>query len=199
MKALLILFYSITSQSLAQSINCDLKKQTGGINVYTCKAEHEKFKTLKAEFILKHTSLDDLENFLMRVDNYTTWQYNVVEAGVIQRISDHEITYRTEIEAPWPIESREALMNFKVNREESDQRMRIETYNFESTHTLKKGVIRIPFMRGLWTVIKNENDLHVEFVLRINPGGSIPAWLVNMAMAEGPYISFRNLKRQLEK
>jgi len=35
--------------------------------------------------------------------------------------------------------------------------------------------------------------------MRIDPGGSLPVWLVNMAMAEGPYLTFVNLKKQLEK
>jgi hypothetical protein len=91
------------------------------------------------------------------------------------------------------------FMNLTIKRDPTNQRLIIETENFETSQPLKRGVVRVPFMHGVWTVINSEQDLQVEYVLKIDPGGSVPAWLVNIAMAEGPYISFRNLKRQLEK
>ena len=47
--------------------------------------------------------------------------------------------------------------------------------------------------------VVNGSDLKVSYFLNVDPGGSIPAWLVNLAVAEGPYESFRNLKRQLSE
>lgn len=200
MKGFIIVFCFITNLTIGQPSNCNLKKQTDGIKVYTCKTEYERLKTLKAEFIVKNTSLSALRDFLLRVDNYPTWQYNMMNAELLQIISEDEITYRSEINAPWPIEDREMMMNFKVTEDAANQQMYIEMRAFESTQPVKEDFIRVPFMHGQWNVISTKNNtLEVEYILRIDPGGSVPAWLVNLAMAEGPYISFRNLKRQLEK
>ena len=79
---------------------CDLKKDKDGIKVYTCKSDSSKFRSLVAEFDLENTSLQTLENFLWDVDNYVNWQYNMVESGLIKRINDQVMIYRSEIDAP---------------------------------------------------------------------------------------------------
>ena len=34
--------------------------------------------------------------------------------------------------------------------------------------------------------------------MEIDPGGYVPAWMVNMVAAEAPYESFRNFKKIVE-
>lgn len=200
MKGFLIFFYCISIQAYGQLTHCSLKKQAEGIKVYTCKTEHGQFKTLKAEFLVKNTSIAELKTFLMRVENYPTWQYNMIHSEVIQKISDNEISYISEIDAPWPIEDRETVINFKISPETTSHQMLIDMKTFQSGRPVKEGFLRVPFMHGRWNVRSiDNNSLQVEYILQIDPGGSIPAWLVNLAMAEGPYVSFRNLKKQLEK
>ena len=200
MRGLLILFCCISINSFCQLTNCSLKKQAHEIKVYTCKTDHGRFKTIKAEFLLKNTSIAELRAFLMQVENYPTWQYNMIHAELIQKISDYEISYISEIDAPWPVEDREMVINFKISPDITIQQMQIDMHTFQSGRPVKEGFLRVPFMHGRWNVKSiYENSLQVEYILEIDPGGSIPAWLVNFAMAEGPYVSFRNLKNQLEK
>jgi len=199
MKSVLFVLCFLYTPAFFQESHCDLKKNIDDIKVYTCKTEQEKFKTLKAEFVLHNISTTVLENYLLNVENYPSWQYNMVEAELIQKIDENKISYRSEVDAPWPVENREMFMYLTIKRDPTHQRLIIETENFETSQPLKGGVVRVPFMHGVWTVINNGQDLQVEYLLKIDPGGSVPAWLVNMAMAEGPYISFRNLKSQLEK
>jgi hypothetical protein len=200
MKAFLIFLCFASTYVYGQPTHCNIKKQAEGIKVYTCKTEHERFKTLKAEFIIKNTSIAELRNFLLNINNYPTWQYNTVHSEVIQRISDNEIQYVSDIDAPWPVEDRETVIDLKITDEPSQQQMHIEMQTFPYERVVKEGFIRVPFMLGQWNVKRvKDNSLQVEYILQIDPGGSIPAWLVNLAMAEGPYISFKNLKKQLEK
>jgi len=198
--SLIIVLCSYQTIAVDPPINCDLKKQAEGIKVFTCKTDNERFRTLRAEFVIRNTTIYELQQFLMRVDNYHTWQYNTMHAETLKEINADEFIYVSDIDAPWPVEDRELMMNFKVTHEPAHQRMQIEMHTIESAQPVKEGFIRVPFMHGHWTVIQTKNNaLDVAYVLRIDPGGTIPAWLVNLAMAEGPYISFRNLKKQLEK
>lgn len=178
--------------------DCDLKKDKDGIKVYTCKSDSSKFRSLVAEFDLENTSLKTLEDFLWDVDNYVTWQYNMVEANLIKKINTHEMIYRSEIDAPWPVEDRELLVQFSVRNQSPDEVTFIInsiTYDYPA----KADVIRVPYSNATWKVTKHENSLHVKYTLNINPGGYVPAMLVNLAMAEGPYVSFRNLKTMIGK
>src|SRR6188508_2435953 len=92
--------------------DCALKKDQDGVKVYTCKSEGERFKSLRAEFTLENTSLDQLEKFLLDVPFYTKWQYNMIEATLLTRTSNQEMTYRTVVDAPWPVENRELIVKY---------------------------------------------------------------------------------------
>lgn len=178
---------------------CDLKKDKDGIKVYTCKSDSSKFRSLKAEFDLENTTPEMLENFLWDVDNYVNWQYDMAESGLIKKINDHEMIYRSEIDAPWPVDDRELLVQFYVNRSLAPDQLVFLIYSIPYEYPVKDGVIRVPFSKASWQVTKTGTGLHVKYSLNIDPGGHVPSWLVNMAMAEGPYVSFRNLKTMIEK
>lgn len=183
----------------AQTDDCDLKRDRDGIKVYTCKSEDEKFKSLRAEFVIENVSIQELEKFLRDVPNYPTWQYNMIAAEILERRGDNEIVYRSEIDAPWPVEDRELLMRFWSERDEAGYTY----FNMENTsynYPLSEDLVRVPYMKGRWKVKETKNNtLEIEYVMHINPGGMVPAWLVNIAMADGPHHSFKNLREQIYK
>jgi hypothetical protein len=177
--------------------DCKLKRDEDGVKVYTCKAEGAKLKSLRAEFFLKGVKIDELETFLMDVKGYTSWQYNMIESTVIKKVSDQDVIYRTEVEAPWPVENRELIVRYTSQRDTIKQTMDIVIENIDMQYPRKDDVVRVPSSYATWRISTHGNDLKIEYALRIDPGGSVPAWLVNIAMADGPHHSFRNLKRML--
>lgn len=185
--------------SHAQNNDCDLKRDRDGIKVYTCKSDDDKFKSLRAEFVLENISIQKLENFLRDVPNYPTWQYNMVKAELLEKRSENEIVYRSEVDAPWPVEDRELLMRFWSEKDE----VGYTYFNMENTsynYPLSEDLVRVPYMKGRWKVKESVNNaLEIEYVMHINPGGMVPAWLVNIAMADGPHHSFKNLREQIYK
>jgi hypothetical protein len=140
-----------------------------------------------------------LENFLWNVDNYVNWQYDMAESNLIKKINDHEMIYRSEIDAPWPVDDRELLVQFYVNRSLAPHQLVFLIYSITYDYPIKEGVIRVPYSKASWQVTKTGTGLHVKYSLNIDPGGHVPSWLVNIAMAEGPYVSFRNLKKLIEQ
>lgn len=179
----------------AVSQPCDLKRDSEGIRVYTCKSELEKFKSLRAEFELTNINKNELRVFLWNVRNYTTWQYNVVQAYAMDSVGENNLSYRALIDAPWPVENRETIVRMKVA--ETDTAMHITINEIAHEAPVPDNFVRVPFFRAQWVIVPKGNVLHVTYSLRIDPGGYVPAWLVNIAMADGPFQSFKNLKAQL--
>src|SRR5688572_26346557 len=99
MRVLLIFLVSfICSNVFSQAGNCELKKNMDGIMVYTCESESERFKSLKATFTISNTTQEELVTFLKQVDDYTTWQYKMISAKLLKRVSEDELIVRTEID-----------------------------------------------------------------------------------------------------
>lgn len=178
--------------------NCKLKKDEDGIKVFTCEESDSKFKSLKAEFSLRGVTTEQLKTFLMNADNYKNWQYNMVESKALQHINENEMIVRSVINAPWPVTDREMIVHVKISSKTVGQ-MSIHVTTTKYDYPTSKELVRVSFSDARWEVSHlNENDLAINYSLRLDPGGSIPSWLVNMAMAEGPYETFRNLGRSLQ-
>lgn len=177
---------------------CDLKKSQDNIFVYTCKSPDSKLKSIKATFRID-TRLSVLAALLMDAKNYTQWQYNMIDASVLQKISENDIIYHSEVEAPWPVSNRDLVMHLKITQ---DPKTKVMIIHIESIPTFipeKEGVVRVPKAEGQWVVIPvNKNELQVDYSFIIDPGGTVPTWLINMALAEGPFETFRNLKKRIQ-
>ena len=193
---LLLLFCCLNGFS--QQNDCILKKQSDDIQVYTCKSENDKFKSLKAEFAIKNTTLDELVAFIKNVKNFPTWQYNLISAEMLLQETENRMIIRSEIHAPWPVDNRELIVEYSLEKDATSGQLHVIIKTVAYDYPLEKGVVRVPFSYAEWLVVKDGTALKVRYTLRIDPGGNVPAWLVNMAMAEGPYQSFINLKEQLE-
>ena len=184
---------------LAQDENCKLKKDADGILVYPCKSDNDKFKSLKAELTIKNTTLEELVALLKNVAKYPDWQYNMISAEILDRESDESIITRSVIDAPWPVENRELIVRYKIIQNHDEGEVYINAKTLAYDYAESKGLIRVPFSNAEWFVTASGSSLKVNYTLSVDPGGSIPVWLVNMSIAEGPYHTFTNLKKRLEK
>jgi hypothetical protein len=45
----------------------------------------------------------------------------------------------------------------------------------------------------------SSNSISIVYILEADPGGSVPAWMVNMFIDKGPFESFKKLSGLLKK
>ncbi len=179
--------------------NCKLKKDQDSIKVYTCHTDTSQYKSIIAEFTVNST-LERLISFVLDIPNYTQWQYNTVEAKVIRKISDSEQIYRTVIEAPWPVTNRDMVVHIRMKYDPEKKSTIITTDSENGLIAERKELVRVPSSHAEWSVKqKNERRLEIKYTMQIDPGGSVPAWLVNWVCAQAPYQSFKKLKARLER
>lgn len=187
----------LRSQTAMAQQDCVLKKANGDLKVFSCPVENEKMNFIKVEMILENTTPDELLDFVRDVENYTNWQYHTIEA-VILKVSDSSIIYRTVVEAPWPVSNREMVTEIKSRYDSSEKNLQVVTRSTNYAYPGSEELVRVPFSMGVWNVsVQGNSTLRIDYTLKIDPGGSVPAWLLNMAIAEGPFQSFSNLKTKL--
>lgn len=194
---LLLSFFLVTICLAAQTRECELKRDKDGIKVYTCKSDTSKFRSLKAEFVIEKTSLEELKAFMFNVPNYLNWQYDAIESSMLKKIDEDEMIYRLVIDAPWPVTNRELIVQFSTAiHDDAHANFYIKTV--PTDFPVNEDLVRIPFSQASWTITRINNSLHVIYQMNIDPGGYVPPMLVNMAMADGPHHSFRSLKKLIE-
>lgn len=178
---------------------CTLKKESGNTKVYTCRTSNEKFKSLKAEVVFENTTLEELREVLFDVSRYTKWQYKMSEAKMLQRVNNNEIIIRSVVDSPWPVENREMLVRFSCELDLPNNFMTIIAKGgIDYDYPKDSELVRVPFSEARWAVTQKGANLYISYTLQVDPGGSLPAWMVNMAMAEGPFETFKNLSDLLK-
>jgi hypothetical protein len=196
---ILVSLLVISFESFSQSKDCKLKKDSDGILIYACKAENDKFKSLKAEFTINNTTIDELMAFLKNVDNYPKWQYNMVTAKILEKKTAEMMITRSEIDAPWPVQNRELIVQYEIIPNAARNQLHIITNAVPTyPYPLSDDLVRVPASHAEWNVVQSGTNLKVTYIMNIDPGGSVPAWIINMAIAEGPHHTFVNLKKALE-
>ena len=198
MKKYLFLLYifSITlSFAMAQG-KWELKKNDNGIAVYTRKAAFGNIKELRVVCELE-ASKAQLISTLRDIANYSAWVYSNKKSLVIKTIDPDNIIYYTQSHLPWPIRDRDLIIQLSINS--TPQILNIQAKSLPDFLPKNDNYIRVPFSIALWKVTQGtNNNLKVDYTFSLDPGGSIPAWLVNATMAIGPYNSFMKLREVLK-
>lgn len=176
-----------------------LKKFEDGISIYTRLAENSKYKELKAVYQIK-TSLSSIIALLNDAESYPLWVYRCEKSKVILKKSDQHLFRYQSIVAPWPVDNRDVVVEVRTYQDEKTKIVNQKVDCKPSFSPEVDGHVRILEFRALWTLTPLKNGIvEVEYQLLVNPGGNIPAWLINMAIIDGPFETSVHMKTMLMK
>ncbi len=177
----------------------ELKQNKEGIKVYTKNTANSSFKAIKTVCTIPATPMV-LTAVLLDINSSTEWVYATKKAVLLKQPSPDELYYYSEIDVPWPVLNRDFIVRLKVTQDERTKVVTIVADNQPAYLPENKNIIRVPRSDSKWVIepLPN-NQVKIEYILQADPGGTVPAWLINMFATKGPYESFRNLREQVKK
>ena len=188
----------VISAAFSQS-SWKLSKNKDGIQVYQRDSKNSDFKSIRVECTLEGT-FDKLIAIITNVSRYKDWVYNNKTASLLKRISVYEFYYYTEAYLPWPLDNRDAVMHTRITKDSLNRFLKINSTAVPAYIDQKSGKVRITHSDINWYVTKtSSNSMHVVYTFETDPGGSVPAWLVNSFVDKGPYETFKKLGELLKK
>ncbi len=196
-----ILYLLITASTLSGQgdtlSDWNLAKDKNGIQVYTRTAENSRFKEYKSITEINATP-ERLLEILLDVDNYTEWMANVKVAEIYEQQGENNFYIYSEVSVPWPFDNRDQITLSEVSREPSKGEIRIKITIIPDYKPEKKGVVRVPSGNGLWAFTPLDNGkTRVYHRFAGDPGGSIPAWVVNIFLVDSPYKTMIGLRERI--
>lgn len=193
----LFLFF-VSIESFSQK-DWTLKTEKSGIKVYTKSFENSPFKAIKTVCTVD-ASLTRITAVLLDIKNTADWVYATKKVSVLNHISPAELIYYSEIDVPWPASNRDFIVRLKVTQDAKTKVVSVDAENLPNHLPNYKGIVRIPHSYSKWLIEPvNATQVKIEYVLQVDPGGSVPAWLINMFATRGPLESFINLRNQVKK
>jgi len=174
-----------------------LKKDKNNIKVFTRKTKNFKVDEIKVECEFDGR-VSQLVAVLLDVNKHYEWVYKTDKSQFIKKNTDTDIFFYTEIQAPWPFLNRDLTVRLKL-QQNSNKIITIEANNVNDLLPEKKHIVRVKYSRANWIITPLTNKkFKIEYRVQIDPGEGVPAWLLNLFIANGPYDTFLKLREQIQ-
>ena len=198
MRLTFVFFFLIiaTLTSLAQP-SWKLVKEKNSIKVFTASTEQSKFKSIRVQGTFDGT-ISRLIQIVTDVKDHPKWVYKAKNTQLVKQLNANELIYYTQSSMPWPVSDRDVVIHLIINRNDAHHTLRIDSFSEAGHMEKQKGIVRIPYLKAHWSVTENGNKIFIDYTFEVDPGGSLPSWLVNMLADKGPYETFHNLEELLK-
>ncbi len=176
----------------------NLVKKDNNIKVYTRKQEHSKLKEIKMSIEYK-MDINTFIEVLNDANRYTRWVYKCTESKILNQNNEDDFHYYVTSDLPFPASDRDLVVHCRQWKDDDGvyySRSVAEPNLIPS----KKGYVRIQKYESNWVITpKSDGTIHVDYHSISDPGGSIPAWIVNLAVTTGPLKTMKKLEKVVRK
>lgn len=180
----MLLFAFLPARSQA---DWELKKSESGITVYTKYTPTSQLKEVLVKNTVK-SSLSAIVALLLDTKNYPNWIYACKEEKTLKVVSDQEQYQYQVTKIPWPFSNRDLIIDFKISQDSATKVVTIASSCSPDFTGHQLGCVRIEHFQSVYilTPVAGGN-IQVQFEMFVDPGGSIPDWLVNDNIVRAPY------------
>ncbi|KAA3438385.1 START domain-containing protein [Rufibacter hautae] len=186
----------LSGTSLWAQSKWELQKNEDGIEVYTRQGADNNFKEIRVVCELPGTA-SQLVDLLKDVAHHSDWVYLNKKTELLKRKSENRLIYYTLADMPWPLTDRDMVVEAAFSPIKNNQ-AHVEVKSIQNFLPQKKEFIRIPSSLAVWEITPaSGGNIKVDYTFKVNPGGSVPAWLVNTTVAIGPLKTFQRLRKTL--
>jgi len=190
-----ILFFNGFFFSFSQSV-WKLEKDESGIQVYTRAVKTSSIKEYKATTIVK-ASIKSLVDKIIDGEHLKDWNYKTTKSRLLERKSENECLVYMYNDLPWPAKNRDHISELKLDVVNS-LLTKISIKSVPKKLKEKNGVIRVDNFSGFWLLEKTKLGVIVTQQMYGDPGGSLPAFIINAMLVNAPFNTFKQLKEQLD-
>ncbi len=177
----------------------EFKKNKGGIKIYTRECKGTNIKELKFTVTINAT-MNQAVALLADVNNYSDWVYGCDHSSTLEEISNKKSYCYYKVDFPWPMTDRDLVVYSEIKQDPITKIVTSDTNSRADYMEKAAGYIRMQkhFNKWIFTPISS-NQIVVTYLLKSDPGGSIPSWAINMAIDQGPVKSMKGFMRNLKR
>lgn len=190
---LLLIINNLTAQDWV------FRKEKDSIRVYTRTEESNPVKSYRGEMDL-HTSMAKISTVLGSIESFDWWDANLRDIKVLEYEKEKLIRYYLIYELPWPVTDRDLCVEARISNDPVTGKRTVHAVPIENVIPEKPDLVRIKNYWQDWTMQPTTKPgiIHVTLEGSVDPGGYIPAWLVNMVITDTPLNIMRKVREKVE-
>ena len=171
-----------------------LQKDEAGIAIYTRDLMGYDVDEVKAVTKVKST-LSSIIAVIQDVDQYKNWVFACEESKILERISSAEQYHYIMNDLPYPFEDRDEVVHLTIVQDLQTGIVSTASVGKPAYMNEIKNRVRMPaYFSGYKLTALPDGFVEISFQLRLDPGGYLPGWLVNMFIVKGPFESIIRLR-----
>ncbi|MGX7667704.1 START domain-containing protein [Flavobacterium pedocola] len=188
------LLFAVLQGFAQKKTNLALDKE--GIKIYLTKLDTTPYKQYRAVMTVK-ANIDSVAKQILDIKSLQKWNFKTRKSELIRKVSDTCWIFYMNHQLGWPIQDRDHVSRVTLIKKGNEQTITIVPAN--NILKEKAGIVRLKNFKGYWYLkkISDEQTLVIQQIYG-NPGGSIPAFMVNMVVTKGPFESFKELRKRVE-
>jgi hypothetical protein len=172
--------------------------EADGITVHKRIKEDTNFFEFKSTGVLRG-EISDYLSVILDTEIMPDWAPQCLEAQNVESINDRETIIYVACNGVWPVADRDYVAKRTIisNSEKSTIRVNINLIENPGAPDIKSRV-HIPYLQCCWILKRiNPSHTHVELRACVDPGGWLPAWLVNWGYRWIPYRYLKDLESKI--
>jgi hypothetical protein len=196
---LFIFIFCFLSAIGAAQYTWKLEKDNNGIKVFSSEMANSSFKAVKVECILEG-NYQKLLSVLSNVPKFSEWIYRTELTKMVRKPGPGEFIYYSLTNLPWPMSNRDVVIRVQVKTDSMPAFMVISGVDVPDEVEEIPTRVRVKHYKAYWKVsMPTAATVKILYILELDPGGTVPAWIANMFVDKGPYETFVKLAEQLKK
>jgi hypothetical protein len=167
------------------------------IKVYTRTVKGYDIKELKiiANF---DASAQSFVALLLDVASQPKYLFACKHTELVQAKSKQEQIYYQQVNMPWPLSDRDGYFQQISYSNQVNKAIVFETKAVGHLYPIKSEYVRIPVLKATWTIqATSAKSIIGEYQVVIDPGGEVPAWLINLFIDKAPFETVLNMRKLL--
>jgi hypothetical protein len=177
----------------------ELENQKKGISIFLSDVPGSPYKAVKVECTLTGT-YTKLVSLLSNVSDFNNWIYNTRFSKILKQNSPQDFVYYSVTHMPWPLTNRDVIIHVRIQTDSLPRFLVISGAGEPDFFPPILSLVRVPHYKSNWRVtMPTPKTIQITYILEIDPGGNIPAWLANSFADKGPMGTFNNLAERLKQ
>jgi hypothetical protein len=167
------------------------------VKVYTRIKDGSSIKEFRAVTTFSCTK-EELEKELKNLTAMSTWSDMVNQVQVLKQISQDEAIYKVSFDLPPIVKDRYTTMRATIKRTLNGH-IEVQSFYYEFPHQKEPNKIFVKNIESKWLITGSDGNLQVQYEAYMDPGGSLPSWLINYSITDGPIKTLSSLRKKLQK
>lgn len=198
--AVLVSLLIIPGMLFALEDGWEIVKDKKNIKTYKRTVEDSGFKEFKG-IAFCNDRIEVIAEVLLGISGYTNWLEYITESTIIKKVDENNMVIYQRFRIKWPFRDRDCVFSVNIDRNYDTGTFYVKLHTVtEPDVPLKKGVVRVTDVTGA-VIIRYIDREHTEvyFSEKINFGGNMPDWLINLINKYVPYKVLTGLTEECKK